>query len=326
MAYGFLQKVDGNGTTAVVTITPTAGSLLVLFSDTSAGGGNPTISVSDGVNTWSIAHQMTSDGSNTHNSIAYAMNVAAGSTTITATYNGGLPSGTVVLTCLEYSGIAPSGALLNVTSVTSSAAPGNNNTFSSANVNATLSPALIIGWCQNASGNGGIASVSPSTSRGSSFSGNSFYEDQRVTTTGNVNATFVSATHGADTFLSYAIAFAEPFLLTYSQQPGSIVINAGDAAYLQVVVKSTAGGSITYQWQDNRSGSFANVIDGTGGTAAQYVTTSLATGATGRKYQCIATDNGGAVTSNSATITVLATYNTTIADFDPDLTIKSWYG
>jgi hypothetical protein len=109
------------------------------------------------------------------------------------------------------------------------------------------------------------------------------------------------------------------------QQPGSVVINANDSAWLQVVATASKG-SLSYQWQDNRSGSFANVIDGTGGTAQTHITPGLATGANGRQYKCIVTDTNGSVTSSAATITVLATYNTTIADFDPELTARSWYG
>jgi hypothetical protein len=110
-------------------------------------------------------------------------------------------------------------------------------------------------------------------------------------------------------------------------QPGSIVIPAGDKAWLQTVASSIAPGGISgYQWQDNRSGSFANVIDGTGGTSQTYSTTSLATGATGRQYKCIVTDAYGSTTTSAAAITVIATFNTTIADFDPELTVRSWYG
>ena len=78
-----------------------------------------------------------------------------------------------------------------------------------------------------------------------------------------------------------------------------------DYALTFAVTALSSGGSLTYQWQDNRSGSFVNCIDGSGATTATYVTGPLPLGASGRLYQCVVTDSNGSTTSNSASVLVI---------------------
>lgn len=111
---------------------------------------------------------------------------------------------------------------------------------------------------------------------------------------------------------------------TINKQPASVSIMDGDAAYLQIAAIASAG-SLTYQWQDNRSGSFASCSDGTGATTQFYVTARLSTSATGRQYRCVVTDSNGSTTSSAATITVVNGGTANIGRWDPLLRIDGWF-
>lgn len=87
-------------------------------------------------------------------------------------------------------------------------------------------------------------------------------------------------------------------------QPNSQQVQQ-DYALTFAVTAISSGGSLTYQWQDNRSGSFANCIDGTGATGATYTTGPLPLGANGRLYQCVLTDSNGSTTTSSASVLVV---------------------
>ena len=126
------------------------------------------------------------------------------------------------------------------------------------------------------------------------------------TTTNSINSRLALAT--------YKIAPAPSII----QQPGSVRITDGDKAYLQVV----AINSTTYQWQDNRTGSFANTSDGTGPTTAVYTTTTLATANSGRQYRCVI---DGTLTSSAATITVDAKRTASLGQFDATLRPEGWF-
>jgi len=66
---------------------------------------------------------------------------------------------------------------------------------------------------------------------------------------------------------------------------------------------SAGGSSLAYQWQDNSSGSFANI---SGATNATYNLTNVALALSGRQYQCIVSGACGTVTSVVVTLTVNA--------------------
>ena len=78
----------------------------------------------------------------------------------------------------------------------------------------------------------------------------------------------------------------------------------GGTATFSVVVQNF-GSSPTYQWQDNRTGSFANTADGTGATTATYTTPTLDGAANARQYRCVFTDSNGTVTSPTARLRVV---------------------
>jgi hypothetical protein len=72
----------------------------------------------------------------------------------------------------------------------------------------------------------------------------------------------------------------------------------GTNASFSVVVSGT---SLGYQWQDNSSGSFANIS----GATSPTLNLSTVTGAmNGRQYKCIITNTCGSVTSNTVTLNI----------------------
>lgn len=91
---------------------------------------------------------------------------------------------------------------------------------------------------------------------------------------------------------------------TINTQPANARIFVGQQAVFSVTA-TTSGGALSYQWQDNRTGSFANVVDGTGGTSATYTTPTELFSANGRLYQVNVTDSNGTATSSNATLIVV---------------------
>jgi hypothetical protein len=82
---------------------------------------------------------------------------------------------------------------------------------------------------------------------------------------------------------------------TIDVQPVTQRVPIGDAASFSVSA-TTSGGSLTYQWQDNTSGSFANV---SGATSSTYTTSGLSAG-TAYAVRVVVTDSNGSATSDPA--------------------------
>lgn len=64
---------------------------------------------------------------------------------------------------------------------------------------------------------------------------------------------------------------------------------------------TASGTSVTYQWQDNSLGSFADIA---GATSSSLVVNGVTLGMSGTLYQCIVSGSCGVVNSNSAELTV----------------------
>lgn len=107
-----------------------------------------------------------------------------------------------------------------------------------------------------------------------------------------------------------------------TQQPGSLVINAGDYWYGQVAATDSSGAGLTYQWQSNTGSGFTDIV---GATSASYATAALATGNSGTQYRCNITNSAGTTATNAATVTVLAKAAATLGDFDPGLRLLGWW-
>jgi len=122
--------------------------------------------------------------------------------------------------------------------------------------------------------------------------------DAIITTAGTVSG--VTSTGGGD-WVARSIAL-RPLLTgpTITAQPTNQTANAGATATFSVTATASAG-SLSYQWQDNSTGSFANI---TGATSSTFTTPTATYSIQGRQYQCIVTDSNGSVTSAVAALLV----------------------
>lgn len=85
---------------------------------------------------------------------------------------------------------------------------------------------------------------------------------------------------------------------TITADPTNQTVNNGATATFSVTATGTA--PITYQWQDNSSGSFANI----GGATSSSYSPTASYAAQGRQYRCVVTDANGSATSAAATLRV----------------------
>jgi hypothetical protein len=83
---------------------------------------------------------------------------------------------------------------------------------------------------------------------------------------------------------------------TITVQPSDQNVNNGSSATFSV----TATSAISYQWQDNSTGSFADI----GGATSSSYTTAAAYSMQGRQYLCNVTNGSGTTTSSGATLRV----------------------
>lgn len=89
-----------------------------------------------------------------------------------------------------------------------------------------------------------------------------------------------------------------------SSQPPNVQVNLWQTASFTVAAISSSG-ALSYQWQDDRSGSMANTSDGSGATTVTLTTPALPASANGRHYQCIVTDSNGSTITRQALLTVI---------------------
>jgi hypothetical protein len=211
-AYAFIKVAANTANAATVSFLPTnPGDLLVVDVQTSSGGGTPTASIADDQSSsWSTAIATVNATGGFWQTRFYLVNCSGAITLLTLTFAGGTP-GTTNIEVLEYSGIATVTPHIVSNTPNVQVNPGTTtDIITSGNVNVTAQPALLLGWSFDPSGNA-IAVGTGFTSRASSSSVATRWEDKRVTATGNAAATFTSATHGGtDTFVTIVSAFAEP--------------------------------------------------------------------------------------------------------------------
>jgi len=101
---------------------------------------------------------------------------------------------------------------------------------------------------------------------------------------------------------SYITAAAAP---TINTNPTPSTICAGANTSFSI----TATGAITYQWQVDNGGGFANIADNaiyTGSTTTTLNITAAPFSFNGYTYRCVATNGTGSTNSNNATLTVTA--------------------
>lgn len=223
MTYAFVQQnANDNAASAAtitVTLTPTAGNLLV-FAITGDSADTSSIALSDNLGVHNTFTQIGTDlvtGNAQRCAWWFAANCQGGATTFTATFSAGTRFRAFYVA--EYSGIVTSSPFLNGARAENAAPGTGTDAVSSGVANATSQPALVWGFCIDTSGNTTPNAGTGFTSRAGVWSTATCLgkpEDKRVTATGNVAATF-TATTGTDTHASGVGIFAE--VVTVSDVP-----------------------------------------------------------------------------------------------------------
>jgi fibronectin-binding autotransporter adhesin len=124
---------------------------------------------------------------------------------------------------------------------------------------------------------------------------------------------------GAESSLSSDSSGVTPLAApSITSAPTSVTTADGHTATFTVA--ATGSGTLTYQWQVNKTGTFVNVdaggADGTGGTTASFTTVTTTTAMNGYQYQCVITGScTPSVTTTPVTLTV-GTYFKSLATGD----------
>jgi len=218
VAYAFVQQnsndAAGGAQTITVTLTPTAGHLLV-FCISADQIDTTSIALSDNLGVHNTFTQIATDlvtgaGSDQRCAWYYAENCKGGATTFTATFSNAATRFRTIYVA-EYSGIAISGAFLNGARAEQSNPGTATDGVSSGVANATSQPALVWGFSIDIFTGDTPTAGTGFTSRAGVWSTNTCLgrpEDKRVTATGNVAATFTT-TVGTDSLGTGVGIFAE---------------------------------------------------------------------------------------------------------------------
>ena len=292
-----------SGTSGAITITGvTSGSTLVLHTGWDVTSSAAITGVSDG-NAYTDGDTTRTDAGNTEASAVYFLqNAGSGSHTITVSLSASAP--VIYLRVHEIGGVVTSGGVNRSTGqVQTSPGTATDGISSSATAATTAANCFVLGVSQNNSeGPPGTGSFSAGT--GYTLSGTEAHmaaEWKNVTSTGAQTATFTQSVNNSRTtqVLAFEVTALAPIITV---QPTNQSTNSGSTATFTALA-SGSGGTITYQWQDTRTGSFTNVASG--GTSASYTTPATDATYQGRSYRVVATDSNGSVTSGTAQLNVL---------------------
>lgn len=113
----------------------------------------------------------------------------------------------------------------------------------------------------------------------------------------------VQATAADTTFSHHNMVmavFTGPPPLVVTTQPTDQTVNSGGTATF-TAAGTTGSGSVSYQWQDNSTGSFANI---SGATSSTYSPSAATYSMNNRQYQCVLTDSLTSLTTNTAQLHV----------------------
>lgn len=181
---------------------------------------------------------------------------------------------------------------------------GNNPTDAASATN-TAQPAFMLAasiFYQGGTPTVGTIGGSAGVDEGTIFVGSGMLigrgESQSVSSVGSQSANFGNSAFDRSTTLLWI--FLESAPPTISAHPSDQTVNDGATATFSVT--ATGGATpYTYQWQDNSSGSFADIG---GATSSSYGPTA-AYSMQGRQYRCVVTGaNSLSATSNAATLRV----------------------
>lgn len=214
MSYTYNSSAINSAANAnTITLSPPSGSLIAVYSVTSAGGGTPTVTLSDNGSgsVWANASNNVVTGSD-HCSVAYCLSAGTGITTLTATYNGGTP-GTCDLIAVCYTGLT-SPSFVAVATPNGQTNPGTGANAITANaLNCGSTNALMIVFSKENANHSNMAAGTGFTLRLNTTVGASdglAVEDPAAEVTGSQTGTFTDATNGAGAaYNTISVAFAD---------------------------------------------------------------------------------------------------------------------
>lgn len=176
---------------------------------------------------------------------------------------------------------------VTVDPVNQSVGPGGNATFS---ITATGNPSPTYQW-QRSDDQLTFSNVAGATSSSYTKTNCSIATDD-----GDLYRCIATNNEGADTS-NYATLNVVGLPPTFVTQPQNTTVSVGQTASFSVTVTGTS--PITYQWRKNG-------VNISGATSSTYTTPITVIGDNGSQFLCVATNSISAVTSYSATLTVLA--------------------
>ena len=283
---------SASGASISVSRTYTGGERAVVWVTV---GGASTITVTDGTNTYTQVGSQVTASSGDVQAVFECASCAAGTFTVQA--NFGTSNAFRGIAVHRFSGLTGSGSLVGAAQT----APGTGaDGLSSGNLTPASQPALLLGIATDFNGSTvnvgtGFTSSAVYTNVDTANGSYTVSETKRLTSTSAVPAT-ATATSSPSNFLTLAYWAAEVTGPTITAQPSNQTVNNGATASFSV----TATGATSYQWQDNSSGSFANI---SGATSSSYAPTASYS-MQGRLYRCVVTNSGGSVNSDAATLRV----------------------
>lgn len=308
---------NGNATvfTSFATL-PAAGSDIVAtgaYYHNTAGGFSAGVSDNQGGTTGSYsqsAYKVQAEGSESENAlIRFRENISSPSGTFTVQFDGGGFVTYWAVGAIEVTGLATTP--LDVTATngavggTASVSPTSGTTATTAVADSIAVAVVGVNSASTAdmATPSGYSTIFNSANGAVSEVGNGAYKI--LAATGAQSASWPTITAGGSPN-TWAAAIAVykgtgggggP---TIDTQPASQQVMEYTAATFSVSA-TTSGGALTYQWQDDSGGSFANISGATSSWLTVYPPPTF----TGRRYRVNVTDSNGTTTSSAATLTVV---------------------
>lgn len=278
----------------------TANNLVVLGVAFSATVTTPAISAPSG---WLTATNPTGINApdqsfNPGSAIFYKEGASAGtqSATVTLPAAGSYAAASIV----ESSGAKTSGALAQANFATGTGTSGGTGNATNGAANAFV---FVVGHAED--GVGSTASFSSPASTG--YSGVDTEPSNSTHIAYDISYKLVSAiaaqsaswtwTTSSGFVNTIAVFDDAPAGPTITAQPASTNVVVGQTAAFSV----KATGATSYQWQDNSSGSFADIG---GATSSTYTTAATDSSFQRRQYRCVVTNASGSVNTSTASLTL----------------------
>jgi hypothetical protein len=193
MSYTYNSSVGNAASGNTLSLSPPTGALIVVFSETSSGGGTPTVTFSDNAG------------------IGYCLSALAGVNTITATFNGGTP-GTVNMVGAAYTGMTSPSFVATSNTANEQTNPGTGiGAIVTPSVACGSTPALLVGLTVETADHTNISAAGGATLRylNDPNAQGLCLIDATTEKTGSQTLAWTSTNGAADSFQSWAAAFAD---------------------------------------------------------------------------------------------------------------------